>query len=85
MIVNFSRILQGLPNGDAPPSSSHSGSTTLFQIQVNFDIPIIEGQIDAYIIDKWLNLREGYFSIHDFSSWEKISYALLKVDPHVKD
>jgi hypothetical protein len=39
--------------------------------------------VDA--IDKWLNLLEGYFSVHNFSDREKITFALLKVVPHVKD
>jgi hypothetical protein len=42
-------------------------------------------QIDADVVDKWLNLIEGYFSIHNFSNREKITFALLKVVPHVKD
>jgi hypothetical protein len=53
--------------------------------QVNFEIPIFEGQIDADAVDKWLNLLEGYFSVHEFSSREKIVFALLKAAPHVKD
>ena len=44
---------------------------------INFDIPIFEGQIDAYVIDKWLNLLEGYFSVHDFSDQENITFELL--------
>jgi hypothetical protein len=32
-----------------------------------------------------LNLLEGYFSVHNFSNREKITFALLKVIPHVKD
>jgi hypothetical protein len=32
-----------------------------------------------------LNLLEGYFSVHKFSNREKITFALLKVVPHVKD
>jgi hypothetical protein len=41
--------------------------------------------IDADTIDKWLNLLEGYFSVHNFSNREKITFALLKAIPHVKD
>jgi hypothetical protein len=37
------------------------------------------------VVDKRLNLLEGYFSVHNFSDREKISFALLKVVPHVKD
>ena len=37
------------------------------------------------VVDKWLNLLVGYFSVHNFSNRENISFALLKVIPHVKD
>jgi hypothetical protein len=36
-------------------------------------------------IDRWLNLLEGYFLVHDFSNRENITFSLLKVTPHVKD
>jgi hypothetical protein len=32
-----------------------------------------------------LNLLEGYFSFHNFSDGENITFSLLKVVPHVKD
>ena len=66
MMGNFAQILQSLPTSGASTSSSHSEDTTPFKVQVNFDIPIFEGQIDVDDIDKWLNLLEGYFSVHDF-------------------
>jgi hypothetical protein len=47
MMDNFSQILQRLPKGDTSSSSSYSGRHTPFKVQVNFDIPIFEGQIDA--------------------------------------
>lgn len=59
MMDKFSQVLQWLQKGDATYSSSYSGSVTPFKVQVNFDIPIFEGQIDADVIDKWLNLLEG--------------------------
>ena len=31
-----------------------------------------------------MNLLEGYFSIHNFSNRENITFALFKVVPHVK-
>jgi hypothetical protein len=46
-------------------------------VQVNFDIPIFEGQIDADALDKCLNLLEGYFSVHNFSDREKICNTLF--------
>jgi hypothetical protein len=82
MMDSFAQILRRLPTGD---TSSSNGGTTPFKVQINFDIPIFEGQIDADVVDKWLNLLEGYFSVHNFSNRENITFALLKVVPHVKD
>ena len=85
MMDNFAQILQRLPTYGASASNSHSGGATPFKVQVNFDIPIFEGKIDADAVDRWLNLLEGYFSVHDFFDREKIIFALLKAAPHVKD
>ena len=68
MMDSFAQILQQLSRGNASASNSYSGNAMPFKVQVNFEIPIFEGQIDADVIDKWLNLLEGYFSIHEFSS-----------------
>jgi hypothetical protein len=81
MMDSSTQILRRLPTGDA---SSSNGGATPFKVQINFDIPIFEVQIDTDAIDKWLNLLEGYFSIHNFSNRETITFALLKVVPHVK-
>ena len=60
MMENFSHILQHLPIEIGTSSSNdHFGSTLPFKVQVNFDIPMFEGQIDADALDKWLNLLEG--------------------------
>jgi hypothetical protein len=82
MMDSFAQILWRLPTGDA---SSSSGGVAPFKVQINFNIPIFEGHIDANVVDKWLNLLEGYFSIHNFSNRENITFALLKAIPHVKD
>jgi hypothetical protein len=85
MMENFSHILQCLPIAAlASSSSDHFGGTTPFKVQVSFDIPIFEGQIDTDALDKWLNPLEGYFSIHNFSDRENITFTLLKALPHVK-
>jgi hypothetical protein len=81
MMDSFAQILRQLPTGD---TSSSSIGATPFKVQINFDIPIFEGHIDAYAVDKWLNLLEGYFSVHNFSNREKITFALFKVVPHVR-
>jgi hypothetical protein len=82
MMDSFAQILRWLPTGD---TSSSNGGAAPFKVQINFDIPIFEGQIDTDAVDKWLNLLEGYFSVHNFLNREKITFVFLKVIPHVKD
>ena len=82
---NFTQILQWLPTGGTSASSSHSGGATPFKVQVKFDIPIFDGWIDADAVDIWLNILEGYLSVHDFYDRENITFSLLKASPHVKD
>jgi hypothetical protein len=82
MMDSFVQILRRLPTGNA---SSSSGGVAPFKVKINFDIPIFEGQIDTDVVDKWLNLLEGYFFVHNFSNREKITFSLLKVVPRVKD
>jgi hypothetical protein len=68
MMENFSHILQLLSIETGTYSSrSHFGGTSPFKVQVNFDMPIFEGQIDAEALEKWLTLLEGYFYVHNFS------------------
>jgi hypothetical protein len=81
MMDNFASILRRLPTREASSSGSHA---TPFKVQVNFDILLFEGLIDADVVDKWLNVLEGYFLVHNFSDRENITFALLKVVPHVK-
>jgi hypothetical protein len=85
MMDNFAQILKRIPTSGASTSSNHSGGATPLKVQVNFDIPIFEGQIDADVIDIWLNMLDGYFLVHDFCDREMIIFALLKAAPHVKD
>ena len=82
MMEKIVEFLRRLPTGDG---SSSSGHATPFKVQVNFYIPLFEGLIDAYVVDKWLNLLEGYFSVHNYFDRENITFSLLKVITHVKD
>ena len=77
MIDNFSHIPQCLPI-ETGTSSGHFGRTSPFKVQVNFDILVFEGQIDADSLDKWLNILECYFSVNNFYDRENITFALLK-------
>jgi hypothetical protein len=85
MMENFSHILQCMLIATSTYSSRvHFGSTLPFKVQVNFDISVFEGQIDVDALEKWLNLLEGYFYVHNFSDKETITFTLLKDPPHVK-
>ena len=65
MMEIFSHILKCLPIEIGTYSlRGHFGGTSPFKVQVNFDIPVFEGQIDAEALEKWLTLLEGYFSVH---------------------
>jgi hypothetical protein len=85
MMDKFAQILQRIPTSGASASNNHSGCATPFKVQVNFDVLIFEGQIDADVADRWLNLLEGYFSVDDFFDRVRIIFSLLKAAPHVKD
>ena len=48
MMDNFSQILcRLLTTSDTSTSNDHSGSAPPFKVQVNFNIPVFEGQIDV--------------------------------------
>jgi len=82
MMDNFAQILRRLLTND---TSTSSRGAAPFKVHINFDVPIFEDQIDADVVDKWLNLLEEYFSFHNFSNKENIAFVLLKVVFHVKD
>ena len=59
---NFSQILRWLlATLDASTPSGHFGGTVPFKVQVNFDILVLKGQIDEDVLEKWVNILEGYF------------------------
>jgi hypothetical protein len=61
MMDSFTQILRRLPTSDA---SSSSRGTTPFKVQVNFDIPIFEGQIDTYDVDPVVSPRPSPVTDH---------------------
>ena len=86
MMDSFSQIFLRMPVvASASSMSSRFGYATLFKVQVKFDIHLFEGNIDADSLDNWLNVLEGYFSVHNFLDREKITFALLKAVPHVQN
>ena len=86
MMDSFTQILLRMSAAASASSpSSRFGDATPFKVQVNFDIPLFEGKIDADALDNWLSVLERYFSIHNFFDREKITFVLLKAVPHVQN
>jgi hypothetical protein len=48
MMDSFARILRRIPTGD---TYSLNGGVAPFKVQINFDTPIFEGQIDTDVVD----------------------------------
>ena len=86
MMDSFAQFLLQMPTATcAYSTSSWFGDETPFKVKVKFDIPLFEGKINADALDNWLNVLEGYFSVHNFFDREKITFALLKAVPHVQN
>ena len=86
MMDSFTQILLRMSAAASASSTSNRvGDETPFKVQVNFDIPLFEGQIDADAVDNWLNVLEGYCSVQNLSERENITFALLKEVLHVQN
>jgi hypothetical protein len=67
MMENFSQILRRLSTTtDTSSSSNHFGGITPFKVQVNFDIPVFEGQIDAECFGKVVKYARRLFLCPQF-------------------
>jgi hypothetical protein len=58
--------------------------TTPFKVQVNFDIPLFEELIYVGVVDKWCNLIEGYFLVHNFFDSEILLFHSSKSCPMLR-
>jgi hypothetical protein len=81
MMDNFAQILRRLSTSNA---STSSGGIAPFKVQINFDIPIFEGQIDTDVVDKWLNLLEGYVLSITFQIEKRLLLHSSKMFPMSK-
>ena len=76
MMDSFTQILlRMLIAAIASSTSNWFKDATPFKVQVKFDIPLFEVQLDANALYKWLSLLEGYLFIHIFSNRKKITFA----------
>jgi hypothetical protein len=58
MMDSFAQILRRLPTRD---KSSLSRGVTPFKVQINYDIPIFEGRIDADVVEKMVGSARRVF------------------------
>jgi hypothetical protein len=86
MMEKLAQILQrpSLVAVEASSTSNNFASAMPFKVQVNFDIPLFQCQIDVDSLEKWLNLLEGYYSVQKFADNENITFMLLKSLPHFR-
>ena len=86
MMDSFSQILRQIPTTASTSSmSTPFRDATPFKVQVIYDIPLFEGKIDADALYNSLIVLEAYFFVHNFFDRQKITFALLKVVPHVQN
>jgi hypothetical protein len=86
MMKNFDQIIRKVSMEVVEESSrsNHLEGATPFKVHIKFYIPLFEGQIDADSLEKWMSLLEGYYSLQNLSDSEKITFTLLKSNPHVR-
>ena len=54
-----------------------------FKVQMNIDIPNIEGNIETKSIGNWVQQLESYYSMNKLSEVEKITIASLNMSASV--
>jgi hypothetical protein len=85
MMDNFTQIRQQLSmTAKESSTDNHLEGAMPFKVQVNFDIPLFEGQIDADALENWLNLLEGYYSVQKFSTVKRLPSCSLNPFPMSK-
>ncbi|KAH9320861.1 hypothetical protein KI387_015500 [Taxus chinensis] len=55
---------------------------TPFKVETKVEIKSFEGQVDAELLDKWLKQLEVYFSVHNVTEAQRITFARLKIEGH---
>ena len=61
----------------------HSNKIIPFKVQINIDIPNIDGNIDAKFVDNWVQQLELYYFVNQLSKAKNITIASLKMSTSV--
>ena len=54
-----------------------------FKVQMNLDIPNLEGNIDAESVDNWVQQLESYYSMNQLSKAKNITIVSLNMSTYV--
>ena len=80
MFTQFSDILMRVTvNSRECLTQPHSDKIIPFKVQMNLDIPNLEGKIDVESVDNWVQQLESYYAVNRISEAEKITIASLKM------
>ena len=84
MFTQFSEILMRVTSNSRESSTQHHSDKIIsFKVQMNLDIPNLEGKIDAESIDNWVQQLESYYAVNQLSEAEKITIASLHMSTFV--
>ena len=84
MFTQFSEILMRVTTRSGESSTqSHSDKISPFKVQMNLDIPNLEGKIDVESVDNWVQLLESYYAVNKLSEVENITIVYLKMPTSV--
>ena len=84
MFYHFNEILMRVTaNSRESSTRSHSDKISPFKVQMNLDIPKLEGNIDAICVSNWVQQLESYYAVNQLYEVEKITIASLKISTSV--
>ena len=85
MFAQFSEILMQVTSKSRESSTRHhSDKISPFKVQMNLDIPNLEGNIDAESINNWVQQLESYYTVSKLSEAKKITIASLNMSTSVQ-
>ena len=70
-------------NSEESSTRPHSDKIGPFKLQMNLDMPNLEGKIDAKSMDNWVQQLESYYAVNQLSEAENITIASLKMSTSV--
>ena len=84
MLTKFREIFMRVTTNLGESSTqSHFDKISPFKVQMNLDIPNLEGKIDMEFVDNWVQQVESYYAVNQLSKVEKITIASLKMSTFV--